>query len=255
MLIENIELYLQNISVSVIILIRMNIFINYTILSRSIIMNNNKHSIKYVLTALVILSFSTFMPTIAYAAPAANSDKDWQYTNGNSWGWNYSPQTEINKNNVQDLEVKWLFAFGGKALAPAAMQTNPFLGEGVTAPPIVVNGMVYALSNWGRMYGVDAATGKQKWTHDYVVNLTEIRKTLPMAPSSLSHSHGFQYWESKGLLLSYGLACDFYGVNAKTGTKDLWVKNLCLNVPGNLGIYQPSSANSASIGSYEKGRQ
>src|SRR3972149_2999358 len=218
-------------------------------------MKNNKNSIKYVLTTLVILSFSTLIPALAYAVPLANNDKDWQYVNGNSWGWNYSPQTEINKNNVQDLEVKWLFAFGGNALAPAAMQTNPFLAEGVTAPPIVVNGMVYALSNWGRMYGVDAATGKKKWPHDYVVNLTEIRKTLPMAPSSLSHSHGFQYWESKGLLLSYGLACDFYGVNAKTGTKDLWVKNLCLNVPGTLGIYQPSSANSASIGIYEKGRQ
>src|SRR4030067_283234 len=119
-------------------------------------------SIKYritIFTLLTILGLGTFVPVLAFAAPLANNGKDWQYVNGNSWGWNYSPQTQINKDNVQDLEVKWLFALGGKALAPAAMQTNPFLAEGVTAPPIVVNGMVYALSNWGRMYGVDARTG------------------------------------------------------------------------------------------------
>jgi len=218
-------------------------------------MNNNKYSIKYVFTALVILTLSTFLPTIAYAAPTANNGDDWQFVNGNSWGWNYSPQTQITKDTVQNLDVKWLFPVGSKALAPTVMQLNPYLAEGATAPPVVRAGMVYVLSNWGRMYGVDGATGKQKWTHDYVINLTEVRARLPMVPSSLSHSHGFRYWEGGDMLLSYGMACDFYGVDAKTGVKKLWVKDLCLNVPGNLGIYQPSAANSASIGTYEKGHQ
>ncbi len=213
------------------------------------------HTKIYILTALFILSFSTFVPALALAAPLANNDKDWQYVNGNSWGWNYSPQTQINKDNVQNLEVKWLFPLGSKALASAVMRANQYLAEGATSPPIVRGGIVYSLSNWGRMYAIDAVTGKQKWEHDYVVDLAEIRKTLPMAPSSLSHNHGFRYWEGGDMLLTYGLACDFYGVNAKTGAKTLWVKDLCKDVPGNLGIYQPSVANSAVIGTYEKGRQ
>lgn len=63
----------------------------------------------YLLGILVVLGFSTFMPALALAAPVATSDKDWQYVNGNSWGWNYSPETQINKDNVNNLEVSGSF--------------------------------------------------------------------------------------------------------------------------------------------------
>src|SRR3989337_4102425 len=73
-------------------------------------------------TVLVILAFSAFIPALAYAAPLSNSDKDWQRVNGNSWAWNYSPQTQINKNNVKDLEVKWVFPIESQSSALAAVQ-------------------------------------------------------------------------------------------------------------------------------------
>src|SRR3972149_1206432 len=107
MIINTINYILQYYLSSVIILISMNIFIIYAFFTHSTIMNNKKkHSIKYVLTALVILSFSTFLPAIASAAPLAPSDKDWQYTHGNSWAWNSNDQTQINNGNVGQVEVK-----------------------------------------------------------------------------------------------------------------------------------------------------
>ncbi len=215
-------------------------------------------SIKYritIFTLLTILGLGTFVPVLAFAAPLANNGKDWQYVNGNSWGWNYSPQTQINKDNVNNLEVKWLFPLGSKSLAPAGMQAIQGFSEGTTTPPVVRDGTVYVLSNWGRMYAVDANTGKQKWTHDYVIDMEDLRKKLPLAMGGIIHDHGFRYWEGGDALMAYGLACDFYGVNAKTGEKKFWVKDLCLDVPGNIGLYRPSLANSAVIGTYEKGRQ
>src|SRR3989304_504232 len=102
-----------------------------------------------ILTVLAILALNIFIPSKAYAAPLATSDKDWQYVNGNSWAWNYSPQTQINKDNVANLEVKWIFPVGSKALAPAGLQTLS-LTEGVTSPPIVRDGVVYMTTNFLR---------------------------------------------------------------------------------------------------------
>ena len=109
-------------------------------------MNNNK-SKRYVLTALLILSFSTILPSLAYAAPLAQPDADWQYVNGNSWGWNYNAQTQISKANVDKLEVKWIFPIASKAVAPAAIQSLA-LQEGAQTPPIVKDGIVYITTNF-----------------------------------------------------------------------------------------------------------
>ena len=44
-----------------------------------------------LLTTLAILSLSTILPAMAFAAPLANNGADWQYVNGNSWAQGYSP--------------------------------------------------------------------------------------------------------------------------------------------------------------------
>src|SRR3989304_3512120 len=184
------------------------ILIIYTFFICLIIMNNNKKSLKYVLTALVILTFSTFLPTIAYAAPLANNGNDWQNINGNSWAQNYSPQTQINKNNVGNLEIKWLFPLGSKALASAAIQAIG-VSDGAGGPPVVRNGVVYVKTTYGRIYAIDAKTGKQQWGTDYTINITEVRKRLPLLSSSIGFGHhGFRYWESGDVILDQGIACD-----------------------------------------------
>jgi len=210
-----------------------------------------------LLTLLTLLTFATVTTSIAYAAPLAVSDKNWEYSTGNSWAWNYSPQTQINKDNVKNLEVKWVFPVGSRALAPAGIQTIS-LNEGANTPPIVHNGVVYITTNFLKTYAIDAKTGKQLWTHDYEVNIEEVKKRLPWAegPYGLtSHLHGFRYWEGGDALLITGMACDFFGVDAKTGETKFWVKDLCLNVPGNIYKYRPTPNQMENIGTYEKGRQ
>jgi glucose dehydrogenase len=206
-----------------------------------------------ILSILVILSFSTIVPALAYAAPLANNGKDWEYVNGNSWGWNYSPQDQINKDNVNNLEVKWIFPVGSKTLAPAAMQTLA-LTEGAQTPPIVVNGKVYITTNFLKTYAIDATSGKQIWTYDYTFDPNATESRLPWTFGMLgSHLHGFRYWAGGNALLLNGMACDMYGIDATSGKESFRINDLCLNVPGNIYNYRPTPTDTASIGTYDKG--
>ncbi|MCL4435708.1 MAG: PQQ-binding-like beta-propeller repeat protein [Thaumarchaeota archaeon] len=215
-------------------------------------------SSKYWITnciLLTLLAFSVFTPALVYAAPLASSEKDWQYVNGNSWAQNFSPQTQINKDNVQNLEVKWVFPIGSKALAPALMQTLS-LSEGSNTPPIVRNGVVYITTNYMRTYAIDAKTGKALWTNDYTINTTAVQKRLPVVVGA-PHFHGIRYWEGGNAILMGGIGCDFYGIDATTGKTSFWVQDLCLNIPGNLYSYRTGLGANAfnNIGTYEKGKQ
>ncbi|MBI2937288.1 MAG: PQQ-binding-like beta-propeller repeat protein [Thaumarchaeota archaeon] len=213
-------------------------------------------SSKYWITnciLLTILAFGTFAPTLAFAAPLANNDKDWQYNNGNSWAWNYSPQNQINKDNVQNLEVKWIFPLGSKALAPAGIQAlNP--AEGTTTPPIVRNGIVYVTSNAMVTYAIDAKTGKQIWANSYTINITELQKRLPLnirAP----HFHGIRYWEGGDSILFGGLACHIYAIDVKTGKGRFIAEDYCKEIPGSIYNYSPTVSDTNNIATYDKGKQ
>ncbi len=219
--------------------------------------HHSKHKIG-LLTILAILSLSTFIPALAYAAPLAVSENDWQHYGGNSWGWNYSPQTQINKNNVDQLEVEWLYPLAGISGAPVGVQSIVAASrEGTITPPIVRDGDVFVTTNFLITYSMDAKTGKLNWQHPYVIDIEETRQRLPWGhySSLTAHTHGFRYWESGDAILLNGMACDFYGLEPKTGEEKFWIKDLCLDVPGNLYIYRPSASDQFDIGTYEKGNQ
>ena len=84
---------------------------------------NRKYMINFkTIITITILTFSTILPAMAFAGPLDTSAKDWVYVNGNSWGHNYSPQTQLNTDNVNDLEVKWIFPLEGSSSAGEGVQ-------------------------------------------------------------------------------------------------------------------------------------
>jgi outer membrane protein assembly factor BamB len=196
------------------------------------------------------------MPALAFAAPRSNSASNWENVNGNSWGWNYSPQTQINQDNVDELEIKWLFPFPGEDRAPAGILAASG-GSTVTTPPIVVDGNVYAITSYMMTLAIDATTGKQLWTHQYDINVDEISKRLPLQYSGAVHKHGFQYWERGNTILNHGMACDIYGVDKDSGEETLTIENLCADMKGaygNQGLYLARRFGAEpSIGVYDKG--
>ncbi len=211
---------------------------------------------------LAALSSSTFLPGLVFAAPLANSAENWQYPNGNSWAWNYSPETQINKENIADIEVKWLFPIEAKNTVAPRMQSI-MVNEGTTTPPIIQDGKVMVTTNYLRTYAVNADNGKQLWVHNYNIDPEEIQNRLPVLLPDRSgplgainaHLHGIRYWEGGNALLINGQACDFYGIDIDTGETSIWVKDLCANIPGNMYSYRQGTSNTDGVATYEKGRQ
>ncbi|MEM1152969.1 MAG: PQQ-dependent dehydrogenase, methanol/ethanol family [Pseudomonadota bacterium] len=64
----------------------------------------------------------------------------------------YSPLTQINTDNVQDLGLAWYFD----------LETE----RGIEATSIIVDGIMYTTSAWSIVHALDARTGEVIWTYD-----------------------------------------------------------------------------------------
>ena len=64
----------------------------------------------------------------------------------------FSPLTQINDQNVQQLGLAWHYDTGHN--------------RGLEATPIVINGVIYSTGNWSVVYANDAKTGALLWQFD-----------------------------------------------------------------------------------------
>lgn len=64
----------------------------------------------------------------------------------------FSPLTQVNDGNVQQLGLAWHF--------------NTNHSRGLEATPIVINGVMYSTGNWSVVYANDAKTGELLWQFD-----------------------------------------------------------------------------------------
>jgi len=87
------------------------------------------------------------------AARLAAADPDQWFTPGrDAAGTYYSPLEDIDAGNVGKLGFAWDYRLG--------------TSRGQESTPLVIDGVMYATSNFGRVYALDAATGKEIWTYD-----------------------------------------------------------------------------------------
>jgi alcohol dehydrogenase (cytochrome c) len=81
-------------------------------------------------------------------------DSDWcAYHRTVDTAWRYSPLGEINKNNVGQLQVAWIFQPGETRM-------------GLHSTPIVVDGAMYLATNPSTVWKIDAASGKRLWSYE-----------------------------------------------------------------------------------------
>src|SRR5215468_9000049 len=76
----------------------------------------------------------------------------WRQYLGGSVSSQYSSLDQINKKNVTQLQVAWTYSTGD-------MRTYRF-------NPIVVDNVMYTLAKNMSIVALDAATGKEIWTHE-----------------------------------------------------------------------------------------
>ncbi|HEX5228416.1 MAG TPA: PQQ-binding-like beta-propeller repeat protein [Bryobacteraceae bacterium] len=136
--------------------------------------------------------FALGAAALVVSAADESSHKDWTQYLGGPDSAQYSSLKQINKSNVNQLQVAWTYATEDK--------TNYDFN------PIVVDGVMYVMAKSNSLVALDAATGKELWVH-------------PNNSRAVT-SRGVTYWQSKDgsdRRLLYCVNNYLIAINAKTG--------------------------------------
>ncbi len=113
----------------------------------------------------------------------------------------YSSLNQINRENVSRLAVAWSYDTGD-ALDGSDMECNP----------VIAGGVLYATSPKLRVFALDAATGKERWSFNPNEWLNEGRK------ARRERNRGVTYWESgQERRVFFGYRNWLYALDAETG--------------------------------------
>jgi quinohemoprotein ethanol dehydrogenase len=85
-------------------------------------------------------------------AHASREPDQWLTSGRDAGGTYFSPLADINTGNVARLGFAWEYRLGTR--------------RGLEATPVVVDGVLYTSGNFGRVYALDAASGRVVWTYD-----------------------------------------------------------------------------------------
>ncbi len=221
-----------------------------------------------ILSLMSVLAVSAISGAFAIAPAAAASPSgslagaNWPYINGNIAATNWSNQTQLTSANAASMQVQWVVPFPNvdttwKQAPGASWSVEP----GSSAPPLIVNGIVYVVSDQGTVYAMNAKDGSILWASSVTLNYTAALKTVPIfetqiangalhgcspgqmnttclfsTKSPVMHRHGINYID--GVIHVTGFACELWGFNATTGATSYHINNICVNVPGNpIGAY------------------
>lgn len=119
---------------------------------------------------------------------------------GNKAGNRYSPLTQINKDNVDQLEVAWTY---NVRPTDSTKENNGFPRE-IQCQPIVVDGILYGTTPNLELFAVDGGTGEELW------------KFTPNQEGA--RNRGVMYWENgEDKRIFYTVESGLYAINAHTG--------------------------------------
>ncbi|MFD2101500.1 PQQ-binding-like beta-propeller repeat protein [Flagellimonas iocasae] len=119
----------------------------------------------------------------------------------------YSALEEINTENVEKLDVAWVYRTGDNQTS-SSIQCNP----------LVIDGILYATTASLKVVALDAATGEEIWKYDPASN----GKGTKMGIGGTSR--GITYWQDEeneeDKRLFYCVMSEIHSIDAKTGKLD-----------------------------------
>jgi glucose dehydrogenase len=94
------------------------------------------------------------------ATPLSQLQANWAAANGDAFNSGYNPQNIINSSNAQYLGLSWLFPLPTHPTALLSVTG----GLGVDTAPLIINGTVYAVTQYDQAFALNAANGNVLWT-------------------------------------------------------------------------------------------
>jgi quinoprotein glucose dehydrogenase len=88
-------------------------------------------------------------------------DASWPTYGGDPGGQRYTSAAQINRQNVDQLQVAWTFHTGIPAAAKAAMKD-----ASSEATPVLFKGSLYLSSPYDEVFAIDPETGAKRWSYD-----------------------------------------------------------------------------------------
>lgn len=137
---------------------------------------------------------------------ADGNDAEWLLRGRNYAEQNYSPLSQINDKNVSKLGLLWSLDIPSK--------------DGLSATPIVADGIAYLSAPFSKVYAIDVRSGKLVWSYDPKVKLGG---SFSSTWSAL-RNRGAAFWDGKVFV---GTAdCRLVAIDAKSGALK-WEAQAC----------------------------
>ena len=140
------------------------------------------------------------------AAPGKSLAQEWPHYGGDLAARKYSALDQINRDNVDRLQVAWTYHTGDVSDGSQFPVRSAF-----ECTPLAVDGVLYLTTPFGRAIALEAATGKELWAFD--------PKLDKHRPYNLFINRGPAYWSrGKERRLYWGtLDGRLFALNARNG--------------------------------------
>src|SRR4051794_40994526 len=106
---------------------------------------------------------------MAQPQPGSEDPNNWPQYHRTGNGWRYSPLDQINKDNLRNLKVAWIYQAGD-------------ITGGMQETPIVIDGIIYSMNAGTHVAAIDGTTGKELWHYD--LRLNPVLGKMPGTPTS-----------------------------------------------------------------------
>lgn len=93
----------------------------------------------------------------------------WPEVGADKQGTRYSPLTQITPENVEHLEVAWVYHTGDVAKGSGTLAKSSF-----EATPILFEGSLFLCTPFNRVIALDPVEGSERWTFDPGLDLAEL---------------------------------------------------------------------------------
>jgi glucose dehydrogenase len=188
--------------------------------------------LRVALPVLIILTAGLSLLPVQNQIIAQSEALNWSLPGYDQFNTNNDPQNLINVNNVNTLQVKWIYQ----------VPVNPFLipgsppALGIETTPLIVNGIIYVATPYNRIMALNAENGRLVWY--YQVNLSSFASdpwwSNAYTISSISYYDGIVYMMASDTSV--------YGFDAINGSVVWYLPAVAANIPGNTGQYYGEKA-------------